>query len=408
MRRRTGVALAATVVVLGAVAVLALSGSGGASLSVVWVSDTQSDIRGNHHAVAADEVDGERYVFAPISGSAGTDTCRLAGLDAADGETVWRVDVSPANCTIHSVADPVVADLDGDGRPSVLATTTGTELLAVDPATGEARRLANLSSYGYTEPIVANLTGAGREVVVVDYQGTIVVVGPDGERRLRVAGEQGVEAQPRVADLDDDDAAELAVATTSDGVTVRSGDGSVQWRHGEDAAATSLVVATVGEATERSSGLVYTTFGGDVVAARGGETAWRRSFGELPTVETAFDGDDDGTPELYVGLGDGRVAALSAETGATEWTTTLTEGDVQVTPGPVVGDVDDDGDPDLVAVSNDGRVAVLDPTDGTVRATYERDVPIYTHPALADVDGDGTPEILVVYGDGRVVALSFG
>jgi len=405
MRPRTGLALAVTVLALAGVAVLALSGGGTAALSVVWVSDTGTDIRGNHHAVAAAEVEAERYVVAPISGRAGTTECRLAGLDATDGETVWRVDVAPENCTIHSVADPTVADVDGDGRPEVLATTTGEVLLSVDPATGEAETLATLSSYGYTEPVVANLTGAGREVVVVDYQGTVVVVGPDGEERLNVSGARGVEAQPRVADVDGDGRQELAVASTSGGLTVRSGNGTVEWRHGADADAApiSLVVA---DADGPGRLLAYTTFGGDLVAVRDGETVWRRSFGEVGSVEAAFDGDDDGTVELYLGTADGRVRALSADDGATEWSTTVTDADVQVTPGPVAGDLDGDGAPELVAASNDGSVTTLDPEDGRVLATYERDVPIYVHRRVADVDGDGDDEALVVYGDGRVVALS--
>ncbi len=403
MRPRTGLALAGTVLALAGVAVVALSGGSGAALSVVWVSDTGTDIRGNHHAVAAAEVDGNGYVFAPISGRSDTSACRLAGLDAADGETVWRVEVTPANCTIHSVADPVVVDVDGDGHPSVLATTTGAELLSVDPTTGEAERLANLSSYGYTEPVVANLTGRGREVVVVDYLGTVVVVGPDGERRLRTEGAFGVEAQPRVADVDGDGRPELAVASTSGGLAVRSGNGTVEWRHGQDRTPISLVVAPAEGPGET---LVYTTVDGDLVAVRDGETRWERSFGDLASVEAVLDGDGDGRAEVYVGLADGTVRAVSAATGETVWSTTVTDADVQVTPGPVAGDLDGDGAPELVAASNDGSVTVLDPEDGSVLATYERDVPIYVHPRAADVDGDGDDEVLVVYGDGRVVALS--
>jgi hypothetical protein len=402
MRLRTGLGLAAAVLALCGVALLAVSGGAGGSLSVVWVSDTATDARGNHHAPVAGTVDGERYVFAPISGRSGAEACRLAGLDAADGETAWRVDVAPTNCTIHAVADPVVEDVDGDGRSEVLASTTAETVVSVDPATGDAETLVELSSYGYTEPVVANLTGAGPAVAVVDYEGTAVVLGPDGAVRWRADGTRGVEAQPRAADVDGDDRPELVVAATGGAVTVYDGDGTVQRRHAVEGSPVS-VVTTPGENGRR---VVYTTAEGGVVAFDGDGVAWRRSLGELAMVETALDGDDDGVTELYVGTADGRVRALSAGTGETAWSTAVTREDVQVVPGPVAGDVDDDGDPELVVASQDGRVSVLDPADGDVGATYERDVPVYVHPRLGDVDGDGTPEVLVVYGDGRVVALS--
>jgi len=402
MRLRTGLALALAVLALGGVAWLAVGGGAGGSLSVVWVSDTATDARGNHHAPVAGTVDGERYVFAPVSGRAGSETCRLAGLGGDDGTTQWRVGVAPSDCTIHAVADPVVADADGDGRPEVLAATTAETVLSVDPATGDAETLVTLSSYGYTEPVVANLTGAGPEVAVVDYEGTAVVVGPDGDVRWRVDGTRGVEAQPRVADVDGDDRPELVVAATGGAVTVYDGDGTVQRRHAVEGSPVS-VVTTPGEAGRR---IVYTTADGEVVALGDDGVTWRRSVGDLASVETALDGDGDGTAELYVGTADGRVRALSAATGETEWSTAVTREDVQVVPGPVAGDVDGDGERELVVTSQDGRVSVLAAADGSVRATYERDVPVYVHPRLGDVDGDGTPEVLVVYGDGRVVALS--
>jgi outer membrane protein assembly factor BamB len=111
---------------------------------------------------------------------------------------------------------------------------------------------------------------------------------------------------------------------------------------------------------------------------------------------------------VYATARDGVLRSLDARTGETEWTTTLTEGDVQMTPPPSLGDLDGDGNPELVAVTNDGIVRVVDPGTGAIRATYERDASVYTHATLADLDADGKSEVYVPYGDGRVVALSFG
>lgn len=110
---------------------------------------------------------------------------------------------------------------------------------------------------------------------------------------------------------------------------------------------------------------------------------------------------------MYAAAEDGKLRAIDAASGEVEWTTTLTNADVQMMPPPALGDVDGDGSPELVAPSNDGTVSVVAPKSGDVLATYERDVPIFKYPAVADLDGDGDNEAVVMYGDGRVVALDY-
>ena len=129
-------------------------------------------------------------------------------------------------------------------------------------------------------------------------------------------------------------------------------------------------------------------------------------FEAFAAVHAFGDGDGDGQAEVYAVARDGKLRSLNATTGATEWTTTLDTGDIQVVPPPSLGDVDGDGDAELVAVTNSGVVSIVDPVDGSVRSSSERDVPIWEHPRLADTDGDGVDEIYVMYGDGRVVALT--
>jgi outer membrane protein assembly factor BamB len=138
-----------------------------------------------------------------------------------------------------------------------------------------------------------------------------------------------------------------------------------------------------------------------------GETDWSRDIGAFAAVHALGDGDGDGEQEVYATARDGVLRALNAETGETEWTTTLTTADVQMTPPPAMGDVDGDGDPELVAPSNDGVVNVVDPADGSVLATHEREATINTHPDLADTDDDGDPEAFVMYADGRVAGFDF-
>ncbi len=101
------------------------------------------------------------------------------------------------------------------------------------------------------------------------------------------------------------------------------------------------------------------------------------------------DADADGVVGMYATARDGVLRSLDARNGETEWTTALTDGDVQMTPPSSLGDLDGDGSPELVAVTNDGIVRVVDPGTGEIRATYERDASVYTHVTLADLDADG-------------------
>ncbi|MFC4552787.1 MULTISPECIES: PQQ-binding-like beta-propeller repeat protein [Halorussus] len=415
MRTRTLLAVVAVVLALGAVAAYGFvqTGSGG-HLREAWVSDTARDMNGNHHAPAVAEIDGESWVFAPISGNRDTHECGLVALSGANGTTRWTYPIPPRNCTIHAVADPAVADLDGDGEVEVLAATTEKVVVAADPQTGEPVFRHNLTSYGYTQPLVEDFApGGGREVIVADVKGRLFAIHANGtEAWNRSLGTTW--ANPALADFDADGEDELAVGSAPPGggaVTLLEGDGTTAWRRTLDGSVGWLATGRVdvgSGASNSETRIVAATTDGDVVAYAGdGTRVWNHTFGRLAAVHAFGDGDGDGTAEVYAVDADGKLRALDAATGDVEWTTTLTTEDVQMTPPPALGDVDGDGSPELVAATNDGKVSVVDPTSGEVTATYRRDVPIFKYPVTADLDDDGDDEAVVTYGDGRVVALDY-
>lgn len=383
--------------------------TGGPTLRVEWVSDTARDVGGNHHAPAAGRVDGQGYVFAPVSGRHGSDGCALVALDAADGSARWRHRIPPANCTIHSVGDPTLADADGDDRPELLAATTERRVLALSPADGTVEASHDLDSYGYASPAVGDLAGdSAREVVVADARGTVEVLDGDWATVWRREFGSFTYGRPAIEDFDADGAPELAVAPGLAGVVLLEGNGSVAWRGSAPFETTVTWTTTADLDADPAVEVVAATQGGTVAAldGRDGTVEWRRSLGDAAAVEAVGDGDGDGTPEVYATAGDGDLRALSGPDGTVEWTTTLVPGDPQMTPPPAMGDLTGDGDPELVAPTNGGRVVLVDPADGTVIDAYRRDAPVFTHPTIADADGDGTDEAFVPYGDGRVVALS--
>jgi outer membrane protein assembly factor BamB len=405
MRATTLLAVLGIVLVLGTV--VALGFTGGLSsdgLEATWTSDTSRDISSNHHAVAV----GDERVYAPISGADRTGNCALVAPNATDGSTVWHYTLPAANCTIHSVADPTVADLNGDGRLEVLAATTEQEVAIFDAESGDVQTRLGLSNYGYTKPLVADLAPSpGREIVAVDVSGTAFVFAANGTELWTADLGGYVWAQPTVADFDADGEPELLVGERTGETVLFAKNGSVEWNE---------TVTTNGSVTWGTHGLadddpaleaVFATVDGDVVAVDGhsGSVEWRANVGEFAAVHAFGDGDGDGDAEAYVIAKDGTIHALDAATGRTEWSTEIVVDQVQMMPPPTLGDLDGDGSPELLAAGNDGSVTVLDPANGDVLSTYGRDVPIFTHATLADVDDDGAQEAFVVYADGRVVRL---
>ena len=414
MRARTVVALALVVVALGGLAIgsFLVDTDLGGEITVLWVSETGREVNGNHHAPAVAQVGDGQFVYAPISGRADTDQCALYGLEASSGERRWRAGIAVPDCTIHSVADPAVADYDGDATDEVLAATTENTLTAYDPRDGSVEFEYALDSYGYTKPLVVNITGYSRpETVVVDVRGTVYVISASGETVWTRDLESTTFGQPTVGEFDGDDGLELAVAAGGAGeLYLFEGDGTPSWDEPVTFDSSITWMATgQADADAASEIVVATALDGTVAMVDGDSTVfWERDLSTFAAVHGVADGDEDGTEEVYAAAANGDLYSLDAETGETEWRTRLTNADVQMMPPPAVGDVDGDGNQELVAPANDGTVSLVDPRTGEVTAMYERDIPIYTHPTMADIDGDGDAEALVMYGDGRVVAPDFG
>lgn len=412
MRKATASTPAVLILVGAAVVLVAVSGGPGSSIGITeaWVSDTARDRPVNHHAPAAGIVRGEGMVFVPISGTPHTDQCALVGLYGTNGSTRWNYPIPRDDCTIHSVADPAIADYDGDGVEEVFVATTEEAIVGLDAVTGSEVFRHELPSYGYTKPIVSDVDGVdGMEVVAVDAEGTVVVLRPNGTVLWERPGASHTWGQPGVADFDGDGQRELLVGLgESGGLYLFEPDGTIAWNR-SDVVQGSITWMTTGQVDGDPGEEVAIATSDGVVAmvdGRAGTVEWRRDLGTLAAVHAFGDGDGDGEAELYAVADDAVLRSYTASDGTIEWTATLTDEDVQMTPPPALGDVDGDGEQELVAVTNDGVVSIVDAKTGEIGDTYRRDVPIWTHPTLADVDGDGVPEVFVIYGDGRVVSLS--
>ena len=411
MRRRTGLALAAVFGLLALVVVVGVGFTPSGGLTEQWVSDTPRENEINHHAVgigpAGDVIVAPvaevPYADVPITNS----SCELVRLNPDEGSTVWEVGMPAEDCYTHALTEPAIEDTDDDGELEVLVSSTENALITYDAETGNEEWRVPLSTYGYGRPTVANVTPApGPEIVTSDIEGGVVVVDGDGmvEWRAMLNATQpnpSVWLAPLVDDFNADGSPEVLLASRN-GSVLLSSDGHVEWR--SDGAANYLAAAQVDDDPESA---VFAT-GRSAVRSYvvGGELAWERDLSNS-RFKTALDGDGDGTVELYVGRIGGRLLALDATTGDTEWSTRLSTNDEAMVQPPVLADVDGETGPEVVTVLETGTVVVVDPNSGAEQARYERDVPVWTAPSVADLDGDDVDEIIVRYGDGRVVRLDY-
>lgn len=412
MQLRTALVAALVVAMLAGTAVFGLStvADSGGTLNERWVSNTTSAVTSNHHAPAAGRVDGNGMVFAPISGRGDSDQCALVARDATGGQSRWREPIPPANCTIHAVADPTLADFVGDDTSEVIAATTEKQVAAYDPSTGKQVFQHNLTDYGYTQPVVAGLVGdETNELVVADVRGTVFVLRPNGTTVWTKQLSSYTFGQPTVEDFDGDSEPEVVVGTSGGQLVLFERNGTVAWNR-TSPFESSITWMTTGQAdADRATEIATATVEGRVAMIDGkrGSVQWKQDFGDFAAVHAFGDGDGDNDPELYAVTKDGKLRSLNASDGKVGWTTTLTTESVQMMPPPSMGDLDNDGAIELVAPTNNGVVSTVDPQSGDVLASYKRDVPIYVHPTVADTDGNGGAEVYTTYGDGRVVALNY-
>lgn len=412
MRPVTGVVLAGLVVVLGGIAVLTLGGGGtpDGQLTERWISDTVRNNTVNHHAVGVGP-DGE-VIVAPVATIAADNSrlsptsCSLNRLAPGDGGVGWQTTTPPANCFMHALTEPAIADVDGDGTTEVVAATIRNATIAYSTADGSEEFRVPLSTYGYSKPTIANVTAAsGPEIVTSDIDGHVVVAGGDGEVYWTRSLNETVWAAPAVGDIDADGQQEVVVGTNERTVALNA-DGSFAWT--TDTAAEDL---DVGQVADDEAIEVFTASGAGVTALDGadGGVDWTHEVrgGASLSLHAIGAAGKDGSPRVYFSEPGNIVGALNATAGEQAWSTRLGPEENTMTPAPVVGDLTGDGTAELVTVTNGGTVTVLSTESGSQLAVYRRDVPVWTFPTVADVTEAPGAEVFVIYGDGRITSLDY-
>ena len=299
---------------------------------------------------------------------------------------------------------PAIADLDGDGRPEVIASGN----VGFRAYRGEDGDPYWNNSTSTTQNIcggvaVYDLDGDGLPEVV---QGKTVVNGQTGATRWNGAHGAGTGYTSGyyasfgvAADIDVDGDLEVVV-----GNALYDADGNTIWYNGQ-----SDGFVAVGNFDNDDNGeIVVTTYPGMVrLQDDDGTVLWSGSYtGNTIGPPTVADFDNDGEAEIGV-AGNGVYVVLDTD-GTQLWSRSINDYSSGFT-GSAVFDFEGDGEAEVV-FADEQDVWVFDGATGAVKLqeSTHSSATCSEYPAIADVDGDGEAEIVYTssaYGSGAVAGV---
>lgn len=321
-----------------------------------------------------------------------------------EGQAVLRVVNGVTGLDVHSIRDPAIsamggialADIDGDGKPEILALTRTYQVVAfrnTGEKLWESPVVINGSNGSFTPwgaLSVADIDRDGRAEIIAGHS----VLNSDGTIRwktnegyiggVRFNGSHGV---PVVARLDDTPAGASSVIF---GSAVHSPSGDVLWKAGFDG-----FVAVARFDNEAAPSLVITRSGYLSRVSAQGQVLWTVAIpgGGLGGPPTVGDMDGDGLPDIGV-AGAYAYSAYRGD-GTLIWSEVAQDWSSHVT-GSTVFDFDGDGLSEVLYADEtkfrafDGRTgAVIFEIPNTSGTALE-------YPVVADVDADGHADIVVV------------
>jgi len=343
-----------------------------------------------------------------------------------------RYALQPAAGCDYCSASSATGDLDGDGRPDVVAVGVDTVSVLITKAGGAlGARRDYLTSGDAADAVIADLNGDGRaDVAVAEADGFVSTFmnrgdGTLGARRDYAAGSDGSgPASIAAADLDGDGSADLVTANGNASISVfrNNGDGTF--------AAQRDYRLTGGNAVSLAVGDLDGDGRPDVVA---GGVSVLLNNGDGTFAERDYDAKGSNSIALGDLNGDGKLDVATAN-GAQGASVLLNEGDGRLGPARVyvvlapweygfavpdpqsiaIADLNGDSRPDLATADFDRRASVLvNAGNGRFRSPiglvagacgdfFESDRAL----ATADLNGDGRADLLAAGDGGLCVSLA--
>jgi hypothetical protein len=310
----------------------------------------------------------------------------LRALDGADGSELFTV--TDPTLAVNTASSVATGDIDGDGRPEILACdSTGARLIAFEHDGSFKWRSPTLETINWGAPAIADLDGDGVPEIVIGRQvlddaGNVVWTGTAGR------GGDSVGPLSHVADVDDDGSPEVVA-----GNTLYSATGAIEWQN--PGVPDGLTAVADFDADGRAE-IVVVAAGSVYLLDDDGDLLWGPSAipgGGTGGPPTVADYDGDGAPEVGV-AGASRYAVFETD-GTLKWAAVIQDGSSNRT-GSSVFDFEGDGAAEVV-YHDELRLFILRGTDGSVIwETPSSSCTWYEYPLVADVDGDDRAEIVTV------------
>ena len=311
----------------------------------------------------------------------------LRALNGTNGTELFTV--TDASLRINTAASVATGDIDGDGRPEIIAVdSSGARLIAFESDGTFKWRSGPLESINWGAPAIADLDASGTPEIVVgrhvlDNTGALLWTGTGGTSSGGNVGPLSL-----VSDINLDGTPDVVA-----GNTVYNAAGAVQFRDASLPDGYNAVADFDGDSLAEvvlvANGAVWLL--DYTMAVKWGPAAIPGGgYGGPPTIA---DFDGDGRPEIGV-AGASRYAVFETD-GTLKWQAVVQDGSSNRT-GSSVFDFQFDGSAEVV-YGDELRLWVFNGMDGTVLfQTPKSSCTWYEYPLVADVDADGHAEILGV------------
>ena len=264
----------------------------------------------------------------------------------------WFVDTA----RVHAIdAPPVVADIDGDGRPEILAGSERGILYCLD-AGGTLKWKHDCEGQIRAAPAIADINGDGRqEVLIGSGNNRLTAITGTGQEIFAYQGTAPVNSTPGVLHLPKRRTSLIIFGDESGALTAITAGQEVAWRVDLKAPITAAPAFFSDPEEER---LVIGTHAGLVACvSEHGEVVWEyKTGGSVYAAAAIADLNNDRTAEIVVGSCDNTVHVITLD-GRRLWTY---ETGFWVTATPLIADLDGDGTPEVVAGSYDRAIYILD------------------------------------------------